>query len=168
MNDYVKISFPFHVKGGAKWQYGPTFMSQRWGHGPGGPPLRPPVHVNANYHELRKFTSLAAVEGLSCKTWCSRRSHCVLCLLWCAWVGPVTAWTPLHVLAAHAEPGNDSSVSRTLVFTLPRSSQFSQANMPNERTSCERLVQKPRIRCQHLSRLTTAALLVWSFGNVWF
>ena len=41
MNDYVKISFlsiPFHVKGGAKWQYGPTFMSQRWGHGPGGPP----------------------------------------------------------------------------------------------------------------------------------
>ena len=46
MNDYVNISFlsfPFHVKGGAKWQYGPTFMSQRWSHGPGAPPLRPPV-----------------------------------------------------------------------------------------------------------------------------
>ena len=47
MKDYVNISFlsfPFHVKGGAKWQYDPTFTSQRWGHGPGGPPLRPPVH----------------------------------------------------------------------------------------------------------------------------
>ena len=41
MNDYVNISllsFPFHVKGGASWQHGPTFTSQRWGHGPGAPP----------------------------------------------------------------------------------------------------------------------------------
>ena len=32
MNDYVNLSFlsfPFHVKGRAKWQYGPTFTSQR-------------------------------------------------------------------------------------------------------------------------------------------
>ena len=41
MNDYVNVSFLsflFHFKGGAKWQYGPTFTSQRWGHGPGPPP----------------------------------------------------------------------------------------------------------------------------------
>ena len=41
MNDYVNVSFLsflFHFKGGAKWQYGPTFTSQRLGHGPGAPP----------------------------------------------------------------------------------------------------------------------------------
>ena len=80
MDDYINIISSVSRQGGVKWEDGPTFTSQRWGHDPGGPPpLRSPVPRTSTYrsgpYESRQEKTDLPKTKLCCQTGPSTTSN---------------------------------------------------------------------------------------------